>query len=100
MSAITIGSKDRKPNNIKSTFIRKRGNSAGINLPTQALVASGLEVDSAVSIEAAAGKIVIKAAKPEITLEYLLSQSTAAKLQKSNEDTNWFNDEAQGSELI
>ncbi len=103
MSTVTTESDSRGSNRdaiVKATHIRRRGNSAGINLPAKALVVSGLTVDSAVSIEATDGEIIIKAAKPEITLEYLLSQSTAAKLKKSNEDTDWLNDDVQGAELI
>ncbi len=84
----------------KSTYIRKRGNSAGINLSAQALAVSGLTIDSAVIIEAREGEIIIKAAKPPMTLEYLLANSPKAKLKQSNKDSGWFDDDHRGMELI
>jgi antitoxin component of MazEF toxin-antitoxin module len=63
----------------KLTHIRKRGNSAGVNLSAQVLAISGFDLDSAVSIEAVEGEIIIKAAKPKITLESLLANSPVAR---------------------
>lgn len=85
---------------LNSTYIRKRGNSAGVNIPTKALAVSGFDVDTEVSVEAHEGEIIIKAVKSEITLESLLSESPEAKLKQSNLDATWFNDEPLGLEMI
>lgn len=44
--------------------IKKWGNSAAVRLPGKLLAAAGLEADSAVSITAEAGRIVIDRVKP------------------------------------
>jgi antitoxin component of MazEF toxin-antitoxin module len=82
------------------THIRKRGNSAGVNLTARILATSGLDVDSAVSIEAFEGEIVIKASRPRVTLEKLLAGSPESKIRQSNRDAGWFDDKPQGEELI
>lgn len=83
-----------------TSAIRKWGNSAGTLIPARALAKAGLHIGDEISIHAAVGEIVIRPAQPVYHLEQLLAETPANRLQRSDEDEQWLNDEPVGKELI
>jgi antitoxin MazE/antitoxin ChpS len=82
------------------TNIRKWGNSAGALIPAATLKKAGLQIGDALDIEVLNNAIVLKAAKPQYTLEGLLADTSAHSVQKSEEDQQWLNAAPVGKEEI
>lgn len=82
------------------TSIRKWGNSAGTILPAATLKKAGLSIGDPLEIEVENGTIVMRAAKPEYTLESLLAATPPGAIEKSEEDMAWLGDKPVGKEDI
>jgi len=85
---------------VMQTSIRKWGNSAGARIPAGTLKKAGLAIGDALEIEVIDNAIVMRAAKPEYSLEDLLAATPSSAIELSAEDEAWLGSEPVGQEEL